>query len=189
MQRHGRFLRVLATILVLVFLSSAISSSLAEGDVDFMDALGIIRFDKKIKAPDFSLKRLNGSEVRLEDLRGKLVFLNFWATWCPPCRAEMPSMEKLYTEFGDRDFVMLAVNLRENAERVATFKRRLELSFPILLDSDGTIGLTYGVRSIPTTYLIDQNGYLIGGALGARDWSGEEAFGLVRHLLEGPPGP
>jgi thiol-disulfide isomerase/thioredoxin len=152
-----------------------------------MEELGIIKLNQKIKAPNFALEDLNGNEVKLEDFRGKIVFLNFWATWCPPCRAEMPSMEKLYFVFKDRDFAMLAVDLRENGKKVKAFKDRFKLSFPILLDLDGTTGLTYGVLSIPTTYLVDQEGYLIGGALGARDWARKEAFGLINQLLKTSP--
>jgi len=95
----------------------------------------------------------------------------------------MPSMEKLYTEFKDRDFTMLAVDLREGTKKVRAFKERFKLNFPILLDYDGRVGLRYGVRSIPTTYLIDREGYVIGGALGARDWASKEVFELINQLL------
>jgi peroxiredoxin len=95
----------------------------------------------------------------------------------------MPSMEKLYTEFKDRDFRMLAVDLREGAKKVRAFKEKFKLNFPILLDSDGSVGSMYGVRSIPTTYLIDRRGNVIGGALGARNWASKEAFEFFDHLL------
>lgn len=148
----------------------------------FWDELGIVRFNERIKAPTFTLKDLDGREVTLEDHRGKIVFLNFWATWCPPCRREMPSMEKLHREFKDRGFTMLAVDLREEHSKVKAFKGKLKLSFPILLDPDGTVGLMYAVRSLPTTYLIDREGYMVGGALGARNWASKEAFELFDHL-------
>jgi peroxiredoxin len=169
--------------LIPVFLNFLILSNRAHADSHFWGALAIVKFDEKLAAPSFTLKDLNGKEVKLEDHRGKIIFLNFWATWCPPCRDEMPSMEKLYTEFKKRGFTMLAVDLREGAKKVRAFKERFKLNFPILLDSDGEVALKYGVFSIPTTYLIDREGHVIGGTLGARDWASKEAFELFDHLL------
>ena len=149
----------------------------------FWSDLGIVKIDEKLTAPSFALKDLNGKEVKLEDHRGKIVFLNFWATWCQPCRTEMPSLEKLYTEFRGRDFTIFAVDLQEWIKGVRAFKEKFKLNFPILLDSDGRVGSKYGVISIPTTYLIDREGYVIGGALGPRDWASKEAFELINQLL------
>ena len=154
------------------------------GDNRYMEKLGILAFDEKIEAPDFTLENLEGKEVSLKDYRGKIVFLNFWATWCPPCRLEMPSMNRLYNEYKDKGFVILAINLRENADRARTYRDQEELDFPILLDRDGEVGLMFGVRSIPATYLIDRTGTVIGGALGPRDWAGRDAFKLIDHLLD-----
>jgi peroxiredoxin len=95
----------------------------------------------------------------------------------------MPSMEQIYTQFKDRDFIILAVDLQEGTNKVRALKEKFELHFPILLDSDGRVGLMYGVRSVPTTYLIDREGYVMGGALGARNWARREAFELIDHLL------
>ena len=137
-------------------------------DDHFMQALAIIKFDPKIAAQNFALPDLNGTQVSLADQRGKVVFFFFWATWCPPCRAEMPSMEKLYTRFKDNDFTILAVNLGENEAQVRAFKESFKLNFPILLDADSSTGMIYGAISVPTTYLIDRDGRIIGGALGRR---------------------
>jgi peroxiredoxin len=182
----GKYARTLSLFLVAlfsVFLISLLLPNRIHADNHFWGGLMIVKIDEKVTAPSFTLKDLSGKEVKLEDHRGKIVFLNFWATWCPPCRDEMPSMEKLYTEFKDRDFRMLAVDLREGAKKVRAFKKKFKLNFPILLDSDGSVGSMYGVRSIPTTYLIDREGHVIGGALGARDWASKEAFELFDHLL------
>ncbi len=176
-------------LLVLLAMSFSVPSKQAYAGDHFMDALAMVEFDEKIEAPEFTLKDLNGREVSLKDHRGKIVFLNFWATWCPPCRDEMPSMEKLYNEFRNEDFVILAIDLQESERRVKAFRDEFKLNFPILLDSDGMIGLAYGVRSIPTTYLVDREGYLIGGALGARDWASKEAFNLFDHLLDSASPP
>jgi peroxiredoxin len=154
-----------------------------DAETHFWDELGVVRINERVKAPSFTLRDLNGKEVKLEDQREMIVFLNFWATWCPPCRAEMPSMEKLYREFHDRDFTILAINVQEEAKKVRAFTEKLDLSFPILLDFQATVGSMYGVWSLPTTDLIDRAGYIIGGALGPRDWASKEAFELINHLL------
>lgn len=172
---------------ILLPLKPNILSERANASIHYENALGIARFKKKVKAPSFTLKDLNGNEVRLDDLRGKIVALNFWATWCPPCREEMPSMEKLYRKFKDKDFIMLAIDMREDGRKVKAFKEKFGLSFPIPLDSNGAVGSDYGIRSIPTTYFIDREGYAIGVALGARDWSSPETFGLINQLLGIPP--
>jgi thiol-disulfide isomerase/thioredoxin len=161
----------------------------AGADDHFMDALGIMRFDEKIEVSGFSLKNLDGRDIGLNDYRGKIVFLNFWATWCPPCRAEMPSMERLHRKFKDRDLIILAIDVMEREKKVRAFKEEFELSFLILLDSDAKVGLSYAVRSIPTTYLVDRNGFLIGGALGPRDWASETAFELMGSLLNASSPP
>ncbi len=166
-----------------LFLNSLLLNQ-AEAKDHFMEALGIFELDEKIEAPDFTLKDLNGKEVKLKDYRGKIVFLNFWATWCLPCRVEMPSMEKLYAQFKSRNFTILAINLRENSRTVKDFQKEFKLTFPILLDTDGSVGLEYAARAIPTTYLVDRKGYIIGAALGPRDWASKEAFELFNHLLD-----
>jgi peroxiredoxin len=153
----------------------------------FMEKLGIIQFDEGVEAPDFTLNNLAGKEVGLKDYRGKIVFLNFWATWCGPCREEMPSMEKLHNNFSDKDIVILAVDMQESAKKVIAFKEELKLSFPILLDSSGSVSRSYAVRAIPTTYFVDREGYILGAALGARDWSSKTAFAFFENLLNGSP--
>jgi peroxiredoxin len=187
MKEHERVFSIFLIGLVLVLMNPFILLSRVDASSHYMDRLGIKRFYKRVKAPSFSLKDINGAVVRLEDYRGKIVFLNFWATWCRPCRVEMPSMEKLYTEFRNQDFIMLAVDLRESARKVKSFGDTLGLSYPLLLDSNGSVGDEYGVRSIPTTYLIDREGYFIGGAVGARDWASNESFGLIDQLLNSSP--
>ena len=173
--------------LSVIFLAAIDFENQVHADDHFMEALAIIKFDPKVEAQNFLLPDLNGNQVSLADQHGKIVFLNFWATWCPPCRAEMPSMEKLYTKFKGNDFTILAVNLGESEGQVKAFKESFKLNFPILLDADSSIGMIYGAISVPTTYLIDRNGYIIGGALGARDWASEEAFELINSLLKNSP--
>jgi cytochrome c biogenesis protein CcmG, thiol:disulfide interchange protein DsbE len=120
-------------------------------------------------APDFGLATTGGAAMHLSDLRGKVVLLNFWATWCPPCKAEMPDLNALYQEFGsDHRFVVLGIDLEESPDAVASFAREQDISFPLLLDRDGEVtSQRYNLRSLPTSMIIDREGKI-------RDtWSGQ----------------
>lgn len=114
-------------------------------------------------APDFALKDAEGNTVRLSDYQGKKVLLNFWATWCPPCRAEMPHMQKFYADYQAKDVVILGVNLthtEKNAENVKAFAQKLQITFPIVLDQEGHVTETFQVSVYPTTFLLDSNGVI-----------------------------
>lgn len=181
--KHRRVFSLFSVVLIFISLCFLILTNTTKAKIDFWTALFIVQFEKKEQAPHFTLKDLNGKEVKLEDYRGKVIFLNFWATWCMPCREEIESMKTLYAEFKDRGFIILAVNIKESTKKVKAFQKSYKMNFPILLDSDGKVSSRYGVRLVPTTVLIDREGYLIGSALGTRNWSREEAFELVNHLL------
>lgn len=146
--------------------------------------LGFRVFTEPVEAPDFELENLAGEQVKLSDFRGKTVFLNFWATWCPPCRAEMPSMQSLYETIGNESFEIIAVDLQESRSAVASYVEEGGYTFPVLLDSNGRVGATYGARSIPTTFLIDPDGNAIGYLVGSRSWEGEVIEALFRELVE-----
>lgn len=136
------------------------------------------------RPPNFTLQDLRGRRIELGSFRGKVIFINFWATWCVPCRAEMPAMERLYQDFKDKDFVMLAISEDlEGRSIVETFVEEFKFTFPILLDSDLIINDRYGVRGIPTTFLIDKTGTITHKMLGARDWNQKESRELVRKLV------
>lgn len=114
-------------------------------------------------APDFQLTTIDGKSMKLSEQRGKKVFLNFWATWCPPCRAEMPDMENFYKDQKNNSFVILAVNYttqEKNKDDVHQFVEDFGLTFPILLDHDGSISSHYQIFTIPTTFVIDSNGVI-----------------------------
>ncbi len=137
-------------------------------------------------APDFVLSDLHGRTHRLSDYRGKIVFLNLWATWCPPCREEMPSMEQLYRRLQGDSFVMLAVSQDEDpAISVRPFVEQLHLSFPILLDPDGKVPPNYGVTGYPETFVIDRSGSVIEHVIGPRDWASESSYRYFSALLTG----
>ncbi len=132
------------------------------------------------RASDFALKTADGSTVSLSSLRGKVVLLNFWATWCPPCRAEMPDLDALHRQYGaDHDFVVLGVNNMEDAAGVAAFAQGQRISFPLLLDADGRVAeKLFGVRYLPTSMIIDREGNI-------RDtWQGQISRDAMLARLE-----
>jgi thiol-disulfide isomerase/thioredoxin len=144
--------------------------------------LGFQTPTEDLEAVDFSLKDLSGRETDLRTFRGKVVFLNFWATWCGPCRAEVPSMEQLYAELAEEGFAIVAVNSQEPPEQVSAFVEEWGMSFPVLLDLTGRVGAAYGVRAIPTTYIIDPQGAIRGRMVGTRDWYSPEIISMIREL-------
>jgi cytochrome c biogenesis protein CcmG, thiol:disulfide interchange protein DsbE len=111
-------------------------------------------------AYDFTLDTLNGDEMTLSDLRGKAVMINFWASWCGPCRVEIPHMIAAYDRYRDQGFEILAVNVRENQAQVQDFADQLGMTFPILLDTDGQVTAAYYVRAIPITFFVDGDGVI-----------------------------
>jgi peroxiredoxin len=145
--------------------------------------MGIINIPHIAPPIDFQLKDLSGNTVRLSDFKGKIVFLNFWTTWCPECRYEMPLMQKLYTHFKDRDFAMVAINMNEPAAIVEKYFRVHKLTFMTLLDSINELGGPFGIRGIPTTFIIDRDGGIIGRALGSRRWDSKNSITLFEHLI------
>ncbi len=138
-----------------------------------------------MQAPDFSLPDLGGKKQQLSDYRGKVVFLNFWATWCKPCKEEMPSMETLWENFKNEGFVMLAVSMDRvtTTKDIPPFIESLKLTFPILTDSWGQTDKRYKLMGVPETYLIDQNGILREKIIGPRDWTSRENMDVIVRLL------
>ncbi len=124
------------------------------------------------KAPDLVLKKLEGGQTRLSDYRGKWVFLNIWATWCPPCVDEMPSMEKFYRRFKDKNLTVLAVSVdKASSEVVRNFVKKYGLTFEIFLDPENYSLRTFNPGGIPATYIINPEGEIVAEAMGARDWT------------------
>ena len=140
--------------------------------------------NRGIPAPDFSVRTLEGKQIKLSEFKGKVVLLNFWATWCPPCRAEMPSIETLYQRYKPKaSFQILAVSVQEEPSVVKTFLAQNPYSFPIALDPTGEAAQLYGIRGIPTTFIIDQKGTLQGALVGGKDWATPQVYDLIDALL------
>jgi peroxiredoxin len=145
--------------------------------------MGVLPFPHTTEAIDFTLKDLNGNLVRISDFRGNIVLLNFWTTWCPECRIEMPSMQKLYSRFKDNHFILVSVSIKETAAEVKSFFKKNELTFIGLLDSDGKASSQMAIRAIPTTFILSRNGKVLGTIMGAREWNGKESIALFDHLI------
>ena len=138
-------------------------------------------------APDFSLRNLKGNYESLDSFRGQVVVLNFWATWCAPCRVEMPSFEKLYRRYRSEGVAVLAVTLDKNAgPKIKSFVDEYELSFPILLDEEGEVERLYPSMTIPFTYVIDREGRVVARVDGAKNWESNETFEAIEYLLKKP---
>jgi peroxiredoxin len=169
---------ILSALTLLTFAASATTVTTEE-----LTRLGLQPIKEGTEIVDFELQDLTGESRRLSDFRGKVVFLNFWATWCGPCRFEMPSMEKLYQRLNTKGLEIVAVNLQEDRKTVQRFVDEYGLSFPVLLDATGRVGATYGARSIPTTYIVDREGFVIAGTIGTREWDTENYIRFFEKLL------
>jgi peroxiredoxin len=136
-------------------------------------------------APDFSLKDLAGTTIKLSDLRGKVVVLNFWATWCPPCREEIPSMMRLNGAMAGKDFRMLAVSIDEGGKDAVTgFFQKSGMSLPALLDTDQAVGKRYGLTGVPETFVIDKKGVILKKVVGAMDWSNPTVIEYLDNAMK-----
>lgn len=154
---------------------------------DYWADAGVVRIGEKkpVPAPGFTLKAPDGRKVSLKDFKGKVVFLNFWATWCPPCVAEMPAMEALHKKFKDKGLFVIAVNSEESVNKVSKFIKKRSYTFLVLLDEDGSVANdSYRAIGFPTTYLIDKLGNVVGKAEGARDWDSRESVKLIEEILK-----
>jgi peroxiredoxin len=181
-------LTVLAPLLVAlvgVGLALGLAAPGRRADADPYAALTLTRVAPSVEGQEFTVPRLGGGSLSLAAYRGQVVFLNFWATWCVPCRVEMPAMERLYARLRDQGLVVLAVSIDTDAdaEAVRLFVREHRLTFPVGLDRKLRVVSLYGVRALPSTMLLDRRGYIVARAFGIREWDGPDAVALLEDLL------
>jgi cytochrome c biogenesis protein CcmG/thiol:disulfide interchange protein DsbE len=181
---RGRVVRRVATIIATLGVLAV--AAVAEAGESLFEAMGMSKIPSKA-APDFTLPTAEGKQVSLRDYRGKVVFLNFWATWCIPCREEMPALERLHQVYQTQGLAVVSVDLKESAEQVQAFFQKHGLSFPALLDQSGSVFRDYLVAGMPTTYLIGRDGMLFARGVGGRDWTRAEAHDLIKELLTPNP--
>lgn len=162
---------------ILLFCLPAYQSAAAEPGMQTLSAVS-----KPVAAPAFELTDLDGRPQKLADYLGKVVVLNFWATWCPPCREEMPSMQRGWEKVRDEDIVFIGVNVGEDADTVFLFLADYSVDFPLLLDEDATVIEQYPVTGLPTTYIIDPLGRITHRAVGGRAWDDDVLLNSLRAL-------
>ena len=150
------------------------------------DKVGVQPIEPPVQLDNFRLRDVHGNSVALSDFRGKVVFLNFWTTWCAPCRIEMPDMERLHRRLRHKKFVLVAVSMKEPGNLVSKYLQANKLSFRTLLDEHGALSRSLGVFSIPVTFIIDKQGRIIGNAIGPREWAGNDAISLFDYLASRP---
>ncbi|MHB1926344.1 MAG: TlpA family protein disulfide reductase [Leptospirillum sp.] len=188
------FPRVMQTLLLLLLLF-LLSGTLPGGrlvearaavqdvpDSGLLQKMGFIVFDDRERAPEIQAPVISGKPVDLASFKGDWVLLNFWATWCVPCRTEIPTLVRLENHMNGRKFVLVSVAMDHDPAKIRAFLRKMPVDYPVLLGRKGKVDERYVGMGLPQTYLIDPSGYLVGKAAGSRDWSGSLAYRLFDSL-------
>ena len=181
---HSRGQLLFSLAVVFLLGGGPLFAQTARAPIDYKAIPKLEEMKGRPAAPDFTLANPDGKKVSLKDFRGKVVFLNFWATWCEFCRDEMPAMDHLYREFKGQGFEIVAVNVKDKRPDALAFVKELKLTYPILMDPEGEVGLLYGAFGLPTTYLIDRKGVVLARLWGPADWYTPTARNLFKTLLE-----
>ena len=180
------FHRLMSLVLLSMSLASLGSpAAWAQAKIDYKVIPILQAMKDAAPTPEIALGTLEGKKISLKEFRGKVVLLNFWASWCVPCREEMPAMEKLYQEYKEKNFVILAVAVKDSKQDTLNFVKELKLTYPIALDTDAKVGQEYGAWGLPVTYLIGPKGEALARGWGPADWYGPAARKLIKDLLDG----
>ena len=175
---------VAALTLAILFLAPSAVEPISSADP--LASFNVQSLPQPIPAPVVALEGPDGRSLRLEDFRGKVVFLNFWATWCAPCRQEMPAMERLYLAYREHGLVVVAVNFKESGAETEKYIKELGLTLGVALDPDGVAASAFGVRGLPVTFLLARNGRILWKALGSREWDSPAGRAYFEKILEAP---
>jgi peroxiredoxin len=180
--RQGRWLA--ATLLVVAACSTALAELPAVAGL--LKRLDLVDYRPGTHPPDFIGHTADARQLSLRDLRGKVVLINFWASWCQECRPEMPVLQGLHRELAARGLVIVGINAREDARAVARYAEELGVTFPLVLDPAGKINGLYGVIGLPTTFVVARDGRAVAFAVGPRGWGSPPARALLDLLLAEP---
>ncbi|MFQ5946917.1 MAG: peroxiredoxin family protein, partial [Anaerolineae bacterium] len=175
-----------AWVLVVLVTSLGAAAAGDRGIAGLLQILNLSGYPPGTTAPDFVSRTADGKPVSLAALRGRVILLTFWATWCPPCREEMPAFEQLHRDLARKGLAVLGINAQESAELCQRFAKELDLTFPLVLDPKGRIHKAYGVIGLPSTFLIARDGRAVARAIGERDWGTAKARALIQALLAEP---
>jgi len=152
---------------------------------DDFTRLKVSRAGEGTPVPAFELTTINGKTVELTSLRGKVIVLNFWATWCGPCKEEMPALDRLSRRFDPADVAVLTITAEHEDTRIKQFMNQLNSSLPVLLDTQRDVATALMVRGLPTTIFVAKNGTVVGRAVGPREWDGADAVSFIERLRDG----
>jgi peroxiredoxin len=153
---------------------------------DMLGKLNLSTYPRATKPPEFNGSTIDGRTVSLTSLGGKVVLLNFWATWCQECRPEMPMFERLHREFAAQGLNVIGINAREGTVAIRAYAKELRLTFPLILDPKGEINAAYGVIGLPATFLIGRDGRAVARGVGPREWAAAPARTIIQALLAEP---
>jgi peroxiredoxin len=180
-QRMGRGIRAgLIIVLTIACNAAAVESPTV---TELMKGLSLSGYSSSMRPPDFSGGTADGATVSLASLRGKVVLLNFWATWCQECRPEMPAFERMHRKLAAQGLSVLGINAREGTAAIRAYAKELGLTFPLVTDSKGEINAAYGVIGLPTTFVIARDGRAVARGVGPREWGNDHAWAIIRALL------
>ena len=186
-KKYAAIYMVLFVAAILIMVDHYYETPVTLADVQVSPGVDTEKPEVGFKAPAFTARNLKGHRVQLADHKGKVVILNLWATWCGPCRVEMPGMENLYRRYRSEGLEILAVSLdKGSSDKVQAFADEYQLSFPVLLDKDGQVERRYNSITIPTTYVIDKKGMVVAEVDGAKNWESEQTFEALEYLLKAP---
>jgi len=178
--------KFLSLPLLAIFSGLLALSAFAAWDVQPKLGYNLTPLPKPVPAPGFTLEDMDEENHSLKDFHGKVVLMNFWATWCPPCRREMPSMERLYQKFNGDNFTVIAINQMEDGDHVFAYTGQLDVdpTFTILFDKDSKVSNSYRVSGLPTTFLIDKQGNIRYRAIGGREFDHPEVEKQIMQLMQ-----
>ena len=169
-----------------LFVAASCGPVEAQPATSLLKPLGLVGYSSPTTPPHFSGRTIDARQLSMTDLLGKVVLVNFWASWCLECRPEMPALQRLHREFAPRGLAIVGINAREATAPVRQYARELGLTFPLVLDPAGRINASYGVIGLPTTFLAARDGRAVAFAVGPREWGGAAARALIEALLAEP---
>jgi thiol-disulfide isomerase/thioredoxin len=179
-------LRQTLGVILLILAQGSLANAGEERLAPLVRALELRAYPSVTVPPNFSGNTVDARDVSLAKLRGKVLIVNFWASWCAECRPEMPVLERLHREHAARGLAVIGVNAREDTGTVRRYARALDLTFPLVLDPRGAINTLYGVVGLPTTFLIGRDGRAVAFGVGPREWGSPSALTLIERLLNEP---
>ena len=169
---------------VALLLCSLVTLQSASAHDPSLHGFKLTTFDPPFPAPAFDLPQYEAENLSLSDLQGSYVLLNFWATWCPPCLVEMPTMEAAFQEFKGENFRVVAISSDEGgAAEIAPFLDKLDVTFDVLMDTDKSVSSLYGAINLPLSFILNPRGEVIAGSEGERDWGSEEALSVLEEMI------